>query len=381
MMSESVADKSYVVILDSADDKIEQAHLGDKVRLESWNLKDFQTVDPEKIALVDVLLVWHTVQLGEKELEMCSKLKGIVRMGVGYENVDILAAAQKKVPVANIPAYGVEEVADHTLCLILCMYKDAHNLPLTVGQTNRAERPITSCPRRIRGQTLGIIGFGRIGTAVALRAEQHGFQIVLYDPYLKSASEKSFGFSRVNSLLELVGKSDCIALTCNKTKENEHMINADVLGKMKRGSFIVNTARGGLIDEVALADSLTSGHLAGAALDVHEEEPFNLQTSPLQHCPNLLCTPHSAFYSHESLDEMRNTACEEVLRVLNNQPFRNCVNQSEIDAHVAACIAAEKEEQHQQTLQQQLTANRQASLSVTSQMPKKNTLLGFFSKQ
>lgn len=127
---------------------------------------------------------------------------------------------------------------------------------------------------------------------------------------------------------ELLAKSDCLSLHCNLTKDNHHFINEEALRKMKRGSFIVNTARGGLIDEEGLAKCLKDGHIAAAALDVHEKEPFTFAETdqPLHDAPNLLCTPHSAFYSDQSLIEMRETAATDVRNALTGQDLRNCVN-------------------------------------------------------
>ena len=128
-------------------------------------------------------------------------------------------------------------------------------------------------------------------------------------------------------LQELLSKSDILTLHCNLTKENRHFINEAALRQMKRGSFIVNTARGGLIDEEALCRALKDGHIAAAALDVHEKEPFTFTPDqPLHDAPNLLCTPHSAFYSDQSLVEMRETAAKDVKACLSGEPMRNCVN-------------------------------------------------------
>lgn len=185
--------------------------------------------------------------------------------------------------------------------------------------------------RRIRGQVLGLIGLGRIGIATALRAKAFGFKIVFFDPQVKDGMDKAIGgIERADSLADLLARSDCVSMHANATADNEKMINKSTLGMMKRGSFFVNTARGELVDEEDLAEALTSGHLAGAALDVHWGEPFLKGQGPLGEVPNLLCTPHNAWFSVESRTEMRVLATEAIKRVMDGQPVRNCVNKAHL---------------------------------------------------
>jgi len=153
-----------------------------------------------------------------------------------------------------------------------------------------------SC-KRVRGQILGLIGFGRIGIATARRAKTFGFDVRFYDPYVRDGVDKATNVTREESLTELLESSDCISLHCNCTEENKNIINATTLASFKKGAFLVNTARGDLINEADLAQALKSGHLAGASLDVHCSEPFIKGKGPLGSAPNLLCTPHSAWYS------------------------------------------------------------------------------------
>ena len=203
--------------------------------------------------------------------------------------------------------------------------------------------------RRVRGQVLGIIGaseirrlliavalpmrlmettagFGRIGQATAIRAKAFGFNVRVYDPFQRDGVDKVVGVERYEVLEDLLRESDCVSLHANATEANTRMINATTLALFKKDAFLVNTARGELIDEEALADALRSGHLAGAGLDVHWGEPFIKGQGPIGDVPNLICTPHNAWYSIESRREMRTLAVDAIKRLLAGQPLRNCVN-------------------------------------------------------
>jgi len=182
---------------------------------------------------------------------------------------------------------------------------------------------------RIRGDTLGIVGLGRIGSAVALRAKAFGFNVIFYDPYLPDGIEKSLGVTRVYTLQDLLFQSDCVSLHCTLNEHNHHLINEYTLKQMRPGAFLVNTARGGLVDESALASALREGRIRSAALDVHENEPFNVFQGPLKDAPNLVCTPHAAFYSDASCTELREMAASEIRRAIVGRipdSLRNCVN-------------------------------------------------------
>ena len=196
-----------------------------------------------------------------------------------------------------------------------------------------------------------MLNLGRIGSAVALRAKAFGFTVIFYDPYLPDGVEKSFGLERVYTLQvldekinlsydgqfkhlllqDLLYKSDCVSLHCTLNEHNHHLINEYTIKQMRPGAFLVNTARGSLIDEAALAAALKDNRIRAAAIDVHESEPSNLMTSnsPLREAPNLIVTPHAAFYSDASAIELREMAATEIRRaILNRIPegLRNCVN-------------------------------------------------------
>ncbi|CAL7938710.1 unnamed protein product [Xylocopa violacea] len=284
-------------------------------------------------------LMWHTIILTKEDLEKFKTLRIIVRIGSGVDNIDVKAAGELGIAVCNVPGYGVEEVADTTLCLILNLYRRTYWLANMVREGKKFTGPeqvreaATGCAR-IRGDTLGIVGLGRIGSAVALRAKAFGFTVIFYDPYLPDGIEKSLGLNRVYTLQDLLFQSDCVSLHCTLNEHNHHLINEFTIKQMRPGAFLVNTARGGLVDDEALAAALKQGRIRAAALDVHENEPFNVFQGqsiqcPLKDAPNLLCTPHAAFYSDASCTELREMAASEIRRaIIGRIPdcLRNCVN-------------------------------------------------------
>ncbi|TNM98711.1 hypothetical protein fugu_013275 [Takifugu bimaculatus] len=261
-------------------------------------------------------------------------LRVIVRIGSGFDNVDIKAAAELGIAVCNVPAASVEETADTSLCLILNLYRRVTWLHQALREGTRASsveqiREVASGAARIRGETLGIIGLGRVGQAVALRAKAFGFGVIFYDPYLPDGVERSLGLQRMATLQDLLIHSDCVSLHCSLNEHNHHLINDFTIKQMRQGAFLVNTSRGGLVDEKALAQALKEGRIRGAALDVHETEPFSFSAGPLKDAPNLICTPHTSWYSEQASVEAREEAAREVRRAITGRipdSLKNCVN-------------------------------------------------------
>lgn len=194
--------------------------------------------------------------------------------------------------------------------------------------TEQVREAANGCAR-IRGDTLGIVGLGRVGTAVALRAKAFGFNVVFYDPYISDGVEKGLGITRVYTLSDLLYQSDCVSLHCSLNEHNQYIIGHLTIKQMRPGAFLVNTARGGLIDEGALAEALKHGRIRAAALDVVTSDVSSPE-SPLKDLPNLIVTPHSAWYSEASCAELREMAATEVKRALTTnytpESLRNCVN-------------------------------------------------------
>jgi phosphoglycerate dehydrogenase-like enzyme len=271
----------------------------------------------------DVLLVFHTIRLSNRSLAHFEHCKGIVRCGVGYDNVDLQAAGRRGIVVCNVPDYGTEEVADHALLLLLAI---ARRLVPTANAVRAGAWDVTGAfgAPRLRGRTLALVGCGRIGMAMALRAKALGMRVVFYDPYKPDGHEKALGVERVYRLEELWQQAEFLSLHCPLTRETQHLLNAATLAQLPAGAYVINTARGPCIDLAALREALDSGHVAFAALDVVEREP--LDDEALRHHPRVVLTPHVAFYSAESFREMRLKGAQEARRILQGEPVRNPVN-------------------------------------------------------
>ncbi|XP_076317593.1 C-terminal-binding protein-like isoform X2 [Tachypleus tridentatus] len=326
--------RPLVALLDGRDCSIEMPILKDVATVAFCDAQSTQEIHEKVLNEAVGALMWHTITLTKEDLEKFKALRIIVRIGSGVDNVDIKAAGELGIAVCNVPGYSVEEVADATLCLILSLYRRTYWLANLVREGKKFQGPeqvreaAQGCAR-IRGDTLGIVGLGRIGTAVALRAKVFGFNVTFYDPYLPDGIERSYGLSRVYTLQDLLFQSDCVSLHCTLNEHNHHLINEYTIKQMRPGAFLINTARGGLVDETALASALKDGRIRAAALDVHENEPFNALSGPLKDAPNLMCTPHAAWYSDASSTELREMAASEIRRAIVGripESLRNCVN-------------------------------------------------------
>ncbi|XP_034255778.1 C-terminal-binding protein isoform X3 [Thrips palmi] len=326
--------RPLVALLDGRDCSIEMPILKDVATVAFCDAQSTSEIHEKVLNEAVGALMWHTIILTKEDLEKFKALKVIVRIGSGVDNIDVKAAGELGIAVCNVPGYGVEEVADTTLCLILNLYRRTYWLANMVREGKKFTGPeqvreaATGCAR-IRGDTLGIIGLGRIGSAVALRAKAFGFNVIFYDPYLPDGIEKSLGLSRLYTLTDLLFQSDCVSLHCTLNEHNHHLINEYAIKQMRPGAFLVNTARGGLVDDDALAAALKQGRIRAAALDVHENEPYNAFQGNLKDAPNLICTPHAAFYSDVSCSELREMAASEIRRAIVGripECLRNCVN-------------------------------------------------------
>ncbi len=283
----------------------------------------------------DAVMIYHTLKLTERTISRLKRCKLIVRCGVGYDNVDIVAARRHGIPVANVPDYGTEEVADSAIGLALSLTRGIH---LLTGRLRERRGPWSYAqvrPRhRLRGRGFGVVGLGRIGTAVALRAKALGMDVLFHDPYVPDGRDRALGIRRVESLAELLGQSYLVSLHTPLTPETRHLINRETLAQMAEGAYLVNTSRGGVVDVLALLGPLTSGRLAGAAIDVLEQEPppddhplvvaWRDPEHPVH--DRLILNPHAAFYSEEGLLDMRIKGSEACRRAVLGLPLRNVVN-------------------------------------------------------
>lgn len=244
----------------------------------------------------------------------------VVRYGVGYNNIDVKAARGLGQDVAYVPDYCTDEVADHTAALCLCLVRQINQLD---GEVRKGSWNVLSTAPGIRAPkslTLGFLGLGRIGRGTLARLAPFGFSPVVHDPALSLQDAEVLGVCAVD-LDRLFAISDILILHAPLTEGTRHIVNAKRLRAMPPGAFIVNTSRGGLIDETALKISLDSGHTAGAALDVFEEEPLSA-SSPLMQARGLLITPHAAWYSDTALGKLQALAAEEVSRGLRGDAPR-----------------------------------------------------------
>jgi D-3-phosphoglycerate dehydrogenase len=260
-------------------------------------------------------------------LDAMPKCKLVSRLGVGLDSIDLKAAEERGVWVANVPDYGIDEVSTHAMALLLAQLRGV--APLVQSTRSGAWDASPAKPiRRFRGQTVGVLGFGRIGRAFAEKALGFGVRVIAHDAWVSAADMRAVGVESV-SLDELFMQSDFISLHAPLTEESKHVVNARTLALMKPDAYLVNTARGGLIDEAALLEAIRGGKLRGAALDVLTSEPPRADDAALQGLlreERVLITPHVAWYSEDAMIDMRAKGSEEVVRVLNGGTPRCAVN-------------------------------------------------------
>jgi D-3-phosphoglycerate dehydrogenase len=243
-----------------------------------------------------------------------------VRYGVGVDTVDLAAATERGVMVANVPDYCIEEVSDHAIAMLLSLWRGVttYDRAIRNGTWSTTERQPMP---RLAGRVLGVIGVGRIGAQAARKAAGVGMRVIGYDPYLSSLPA---GIQKV-TLDELLQQADAVSLHMPLTAESRHLINEAALRKMKPSALLINTARGGIVDTAALIRALREGWIAGAALDVLEQEPVP-RDSPLLSVPNVIVNPHASWYSDESVPELKRKTAEIAVAVLRGQRPTSVVN-------------------------------------------------------
>ena len=287
-------------------------------------LRRLQCRTPEEVAAqagdADVLINQYVPITGEV-LDALPRCRLVVRYGVGVDNVDVEAAAARGVWVANVPDYGRDEVADHTLALALSVLRGVVVLDRAVHEGSWDLEPVRPL-RRLSTLTWGVVGCGAIGTAVAGRAAALGMRVLGYDVEGVSSDPP---IERV-PLEHLLSGSDLVSLHAALTRDSHHLIGADALARMRPTAGLVNTARGGLVDGAALLAALEEGTLAGAALDVLEAEPPDDLGWRLARHPRVVATPHAAWYSEEAFRTLKTEVAREALRVLEGDRPRSPVN-------------------------------------------------------
>jgi phosphoglycerate dehydrogenase-like enzyme len=310
---------------------VEREVFGPEVTILRRTKASLAELDAADCAEVDGLMIMrHAVSAAD--IARFPRLRAIVRMGVGYDRIDREAAARRNVLVCNVPDYGTTEVADHAMALVLALRRGV----VFYHERMRATPPApwgavkNDLIRRLGMQNFGVIGLGRIGTAVALRAKAFGFRVSFYDPYLPNGAELALGIGRAARLEDLLRASDTVSIHTPLTRETRGLIGAEQLSLLPQGAVLVNTARGPIVDVDALLTLLRSGHIAGAALDVLPIEP------PVDPLPailrayrerepglegRLIITPHAAWFTPESEADTRRKSAETMrAALLTNRP-------------------------------------------------------------
>ena len=281
---------------------------------------------PEAIMRVakdaDAVLVTYAKITGDM-IRQLTKCRIISRMGIGVDNIDIAEATKARIVVTKVPDYCIDEVSDHGMALLLAVVR---KIPFINAQVHGGtwKMPAVVPIHRLRGSVLGLVGFGRIPQLVAPKAKAFGIKVIAYDPYVPKEVFKGAGVDGVD-FPTLLKTSDYVSIHSPLVPETKNLFNADAFRQMKRSAYLVNTARGPIIDEAALAAALDAGDIAGAALDVMAQEPPG-PSSPLYGRDNVIITPHTSFYSEESLVDLQTKAAEEVVAILGGKAPRNPVN-------------------------------------------------------
>lgn len=292
-----------------------------------------EEIPDELWSACDAILAWDQIEYNSPLLDKLERCRAIIRVGVGYDNIDLIGTRRRKIVVCSVPDYGTEEVADHTIALLLSLVR---GLPEYVKRVLRRDwSRENSMPFRLRGKVIGIIGLGRIGTATAMRAKTFGMKVVFYDPYINDGYDKSLGVTRVESLKEIAETADVISIHTPLTHETEGMINDSFFADVRKSPLLINTARGQIVDIACLYDAMKDDIVKAAGLDVLPIEPSDDSQQLIVDYENdeewlrgrLVVTPHIAFYSPEAYKEMRKKAALEAFRVINGEKARNCVNE------------------------------------------------------
>jgi len=302
--------------------KIEKQILGKTARAKYFLIRTEADLTLEALN-ADAIILWQNTKVTEQVMAKMVNCRVFVRNGVGYDTVDINAAARLSIPVCNVPDYGTEEVADHAIALAMAQVRQLFPLNQEAKQLGW-KLHIKDKLRRLSTLTFGIVGLGRIGTACALRAKALGFCVMFHDPYLPPGAHKAVGVERADSLPELLRQADVLSLHTPLTDETKYLIAEKELAMMKPTAYVVNTSRGAVIKKKAILNALRKGTIAGAGLDVIEDEP--LKSKAEAKTPNLIATCHAAFCSVEGMVEMRTTSARIAKQAIQGRPLDNVVN-------------------------------------------------------
>jgi len=320
------------------DDSVERRIYGPDVRVIFPAAPTSSLADlPDDVCAEAEGLMILRYKVTEADLARFPRLRAICRMGVGYDNLDRAAAAKRQIMILNVPDYGTTEVADHAMSLALALRRGLFmHLEAQRGESPAPWRYVDDPLLKRSGvQTFGIVGMGRIATAVALRAKAFNFRVVFYDPYLPNGVELGLGIERAPMLDDLLRQTDTLSIHVPLTPETRNLIGARELSLLPKGAVLVNTARGPIVDIDAVAAALKSGHLSGVGLDVVPVEP------PVEPVPELIrafrarepwtmgrliITPHSAFYTPQAWDDIRTKSAETMRAALLGPRPQNVID-------------------------------------------------------
>ncbi|MGM0585473.1 MAG: phosphoglycerate dehydrogenase [Pseudomonadota bacterium] len=291
--------------------------------------------DPEKLAEIignyDGLAIRSATKATKELLEKADNLKVIGRAGIGVDNVDLPAASAKGIVVMNTPFGNSITTAEHAVAMMMAL---ARQIPEADASTRAGKWEKSKFMGvEITGKTLGLIGCGNIGSVVATRALGLRMKVAAYDPFLSHDRAEELGVEKVEDLDEVLARADFVTLHLPKTDKTANILSAERIAKMKKGARLVNCARGGLVDEAAVAEALKSGHLAGAAFDVFDEEPA--KDNVLFHAPNVICTPHLGAATNEAQENVALQVAEQMSDYLMRGAIQNAINAPSVTAEEA----------------------------------------------
>lgn len=323
-MSIKLDHKPVVVLTDYMYDSIQPFQ--DVYDQAGFEFRPYQCKTSEEIIRVakdaDAVQV-HFAQITKEVINALPKCRLIVRSAVGMDNIDVAAATAAGIPVANVPDYGIEDVSTHAILLMLAVTKKFNILTGTVRE-GVWDYSVTKPVHRIQGQVFGLMGCGAIARCAAKKAQAFGMRVIAYDPYLKQEQVSGLGIT-LKSAQEVARESDVVSVHLPLTEETKEIINREFFSWMKPGAFLINTARGGVVQETDLVEALRTGEIAGAGLDVLAQEYIE-KDNPLLQMDNVIITPHAAWYSEEAEFTLLTSAAEEVVRGLNGEPLKHPFN-------------------------------------------------------
>lgn len=275
----------------------------------------------------DAVIVQYS-EITKTVIQAMEHCQVIIKYGIGVNNIDTEAASEKEIYVCNVPDYGVDEVSNHAVTMIMALSKKLIQIDRSLKNGVWGYQPIEPL-YRMAGKTLGLVGIGRIPSSVAKKMKGFDLRILAYDPFVSQEEGRKRGVE-MTDFETLVKESDYISIHCPLTEDTTHLFNEAVFKKMKNTAVLVNTARGAIIDEEALIQALQVGEIAGAGLDVFEKEPIE-KDNPLLHMNQVICTPHCAWYTLEAIDAVQSKAALEAVNVLQGNAPWNAVNRKKVE--------------------------------------------------